>query len=289
MGFISDFGIGGLVSNLSEAFGSGKARKDRDDERARAAQDRNILVERARIGPDMMARVEAVKAAGFHPSFALSGGGFGMSGSSPVISSSSGAPATPQFDFRSDRAERVVDPNIERYNAARADLAEVEVQLARRRLVEQPGNARASDVVVNAYRDPGEGMTMSDLEGHPYYRNAVKLKPDEMTSRDVSNVGQTAGRDHPGMRQFVLPGGFRMLMPDTGSGGMPEDIEVALLPAVIGANVERYGSRWIGDYLRYMMGTSPGEPGWLGSAMDALGRIAAEGRDFSNRRFGERR
>jgi len=86
-----------------------------------------------------------------------------------------------------------------------------------------------------------------------------------------------------------LPGGFRMLMPDTGSGGMPEDIEVALLPAVIGANVERYGSRWIGDYLRYMMGTSPGEPGWLGSAMDALGRIAAEGRDFSNRRFGERR
>jgi hypothetical protein len=71
-----------------------------------------------------------------------------------------------------------------------------------------------------------------------------------------------------------------MLMPDTGSGGMPEDIEVALLPAVIGANVERYGARWLGDYLRYMMGTSPGQPGWLGSAMDALGDAARWSKTF---------
>lgn len=262
MGFSGDFGLGGLIGNLSESFGTGKVRKDRDDERARNARDNQISSDRARIGPDLMARVEAFKAAGFHPAMAIPGFG---SFQGPVVSSSSSQPATPNFNFRSDREVRE-NPDEARYRKAQADLAELNVKMAERRLAEQPGNASVpADVVVNAYRDPGVG-----LESHPFFSNAVKLKPDEMTSRDISFEGQTAGRDHPGFRQFLAPGGFRMLLPDTGSGGMPEDVEVSLLPAVIGANVERYGSRWLGDYLRYMMGTLPGDPGWLGRAMDAV-------------------
>lgn len=263
MAWSSDFGLGTLVSNASELWGTGKARKDADDERARNAQDRQILVDRARIGPDLMARVEAFKAAGFHPAMAI--GGFG-SFQGPVVSSSSATPPGPQFRFSSDVKSPEIHPDDARRRKAEADLVEVNVALAQRRLATQPGNASVpADVVVNAYQDQGVG-----LESHPFYSNAVKLKPDEMTSRSSIQVGETAGIDHPGMRQFQLPGGFRMLLPDTGSGGMPEDVEVSLLPAVIGANVDRYGARWLGDYLRYMMGTTPGDPGWLGRAMDAI-------------------
>lgn len=109
-----------------------------------------------------------------------------------------------------------------------------------------------ADVVVGAYR---EG---APLQSHPLYQDAVKLEPDSMVSRDAGLAGQTAGRNHPSMREFQLPNGDSILLPATGQGGIPEEIDLLMLPEIIGANINRYGSRqavlgtlyrWFGDRL----------------------------------------
>lgn len=117
-------------------------------------------------------------------------------------------------------------------------------------------NPMPSGVVAesSAVRVDGRG---TQLEAHPLYEDVVELKPDEMVSRDPYFGGQSAGRDHPSMRQFEFPGGFRMLLPATSGGGIPEEIDAGMLPFVLGANLERYGWRWMIDAMGYFSGQSP--------------------------------
>lgn len=157
---------GPLISNLSETFGTGKARRDAEDQRARDAQERDISLQRGRFGPDLMAKVEAMKAAGFHPLMALGSGSF--SGGSSVVSGGGGG--APPIDLRSSGGRDVVDPDIARYNRARADLAELDVEAAELRLATQAGN-----------------------QGGPANTGAYTVKPAEITSTARNMPFRTAG------------------------------------------------------------------------------------------------
>lgn len=124
-------------------------------------------------GPGLMARVEGAKAAGIHPLVALGGG---MGGSSIVGGGGGGSPVP----ISEDR----VDPDIARYNSARADLAELEV-VAQRRLASQPGNQ-------------GGGMVM----------DVSKVVPSEITSAARGIPFRTAGPAGPFGTDYVYRNPF---------------------------------------------------------------------------------
>lgn len=213
-------------------------------------------------------RVNDARKAGVHPLFALGANMAGYSPSASIGSSESDgigeavglagqdisrAIAAQKTQEEKDEASarlKLLEAGTER------DLAQAQYYRAQAAKLEAPGTAAApfgNDVVVGAYKAPEK------IESHPLYQDAVKLKPDEMESRSATHLGETAGRDHPGMRQFQFPGGFQMLLPATGGGGIPEEIDASMLPLVIGANIQRYGYKWIIDAANYVTGASPDE------------------------------
>lgn len=99
----------------------------------------------------------------------------------------------------------------------------------------------------------------------------VKLEADPVMASSSVFPGTTAGIDHPGMRQFTFPGGFKALLPATQGGGVPEEIDVSMLPIVIGANVNRYGAKWPLDLLEYMV--TGGRPEELSEGGKKLRRL----------------
>lgn len=111
--------LGKLIGNLSDWKGSGAwarhAKQDEDIEQQKRA---------------FLGRVEWARMAGLHPLVAMGSGGYG-GGSGGY---GDGSPVVP-YDI-GDRK----DPNLDRYNAARADLAELQVAEARRALAAQAGN-----------------------------------------------------------------------------------------------------------------------------------------------------
>lgn len=157
--FSSDFGLGTLISNTSEVYGSGAMRYRENLNRRNEQAD----FDRSRMAPDMIARVEAAKAAGIHPLIAMGGS---VATGSPILSAT---PPPAQFQFQS--GSKGEDPDIARYNASRADLAEIEVDKARldlaasqARLASQPGNQ-------------GGAVFMGPVDS-----GAHTVKPSEITS-----------------------------------------------------------------------------------------------------------
>lgn len=213
-------------------------------------------------------RVQDAKAAGLHPLFAFGGNLAGYSPSASVGSSSGGYTESDTMGDAISRAGQDISRAVaaqetqEQRNEAAARLellhAGVEKDLAQaqyyRSLAARETNSAPfpSDVVTQAYGLPGARQ----VETHPLYRDALKLTPDEMVSRSVDQAGQTAGRNHPGVREFEFPGGFRALLPAT-QGGIPEEIDMSMIPVVIGANLEKYGWRWIVNLMGYATGRSP--------------------------------
>lgn len=161
--FTTDFGLGTLIGNLSSGYGSGRWARDRMKKRELDWMD-----------DEMMARVEASKAAGLHP---LVGLGVSGLGSMPQVNS----PA-PQFRYQSDAK---VDPDTQRLRKAQADLAELQVMDAQRRLAGQPGN------------QGGAVITESDEFGMPAPARAqtgqYRVQPATITSVSRSIPYQTAG------------------------------------------------------------------------------------------------
>lgn len=199
--FSTDFGIGTLISNVSEMYGTGHMRYMENLER----RNEQAEFDRQRIAPDMVAKVEAAKAAGIHPLVAF---GSAPATGSPILSST---PPPPQFQFQSSKGE---DPNIARYNRSRADLAEIEVDKARldlaasqARLASQPGN-QGGAVDTGAYVVKPSEIT-SVARGVPYrtagppgafetpftFRNPVteKGQAGNLPSKDVSEPMEALG------------------------------------------------------------------------------------------------
>lgn len=223
-------------------------------------------------------RVKDAVAAGLHPLFAFGGNLAGYSPSASVGGSGGGSYAESdgmgdaiaragQDVGRAVAAQETVDQRNERQARLALLAAGTEKDLAQasyyRSLAARESNPAAApfpgnlpqfgaDVVTQAYNRP-------HVESHPLYADAVQLKPDEMVSRDASFDGQTAGRNHPPMRQFQFPGGYNVLLPATGGGGVPEEIDMTMIPLIVGANLQRYGWRWVVDTLNYMTGATPDE------------------------------
>lgn len=216
-------------------------------------------------------RAADAKAAGMHPLFAFGGNLAGYSPSAAVVSGGDGGFAETdngmgeamsragQDISRAVAAQETEDQRAERLMRLKVleAAAEKDFALAAEARSRIPGHSQVgpsfpSDVVTQAYNFP-------KVEAHPLYKDAVKLTPDEMVSRDALHSGSTAGRDHPGMRQFTFPGGFNALLPATGQGGIPEEIDASMIPLVIGANLQRYGWRWLVDAVNYVTGATPAE------------------------------
>lgn len=216
------FGMGALerlTGNLSDTYGTGKQlRSDKREENL------NDYREMERTG--IMSRVEGAKAAGLHPLAAL---GY-QSGPTPTtvigadpIQSSPGA-------FRRDPPE---DPDIKRYNRARADLAELEVLDAQRKsretLARQPGQ---TSVVLS---------TSSENLTNGIYKPGVKVKPDETVATRKNDSSRTAAV-HPGGTDVELPGIGTVTIPSEKASQGLEDLELLKYIAILQANKQSIGA-----------------------------------------------
>lgn len=187
------FGMGALntlVGNLSETYGTGK--KLRDDKRQEQLADHREM-ERQGI----QARVEGAKAAGIHPLAAL---GFqGGPGPATIV----GAQPIQSDPSPAWHPKAKEDPNIARYNKARADLAELDVIAAQKklsdtRLAGQPGQAIGAQL-------PTSDANLSRGRLNP----GVKVIPDEVTA----GVGGLTAGTHQGITRFEskgVPGGLNL-------------------------------------------------------------------------------
>lgn len=222
-----------LIGNLSATYGTGdtlseKKRKD--------AQYDALEMERRGI----QARVEGAKAAGLHPLAALNF----QAGYQPQ--SVIGSEPMPSSGY-SPEPER--DPNIDRYNKARADLAELEVEQARRNsnkaLASQPGQAPQTTMPTSP----------SNLTSSGRLRDGVVVEPDKVTAgRD----GRTAGV-HQGTTDYEMPGGWGITLPSESASQAMEDMEILKYAVVASANKDRM----VQAILDMLKGVRDGHPAFV--------------------------
>lgn len=209
--------LGRLVGNLSDTYGTGDTKEEKD--RKDAESD---YLARERLG--IQARVDGAKAAGLHPLVAMNYQG----GNSPSTIIGGGGDIVPQGDFR---GEPKSDPNIDRYNAARARLAEAEASKAemdlaasRRALANQPGNPPPAALPTSPANLSGAGL-----------KPGVKVVPDEVKA---GKGGLTAGT-HPGATTVQVPGYGHMTVPSGPLKEALEDNEIASTATLLALNRSR--------------------------------------------------
>lgn len=259
---------GALISGGASLLGGFLGAEEGEDNRHLQEQMhlQNMALQREFAQNGIRWRVDDAKAAGLHPLYALTGQtaqatpstlnfdnsnalGRGLADAGQHIGRAVAAQATPhERDMQQAQLE-----GLKQRTATDAAQAAYYAALAKKASQEAPLSAGIdTNVVTQAYHRP-------NVEAHPLYRDAVKLEPDAMTSRHITQDGQTAGQDHPGMRQFEFPGGFKAMLPATGGGGIPEEIDVTMVPLLLGANIQKYGWRWVVDLVNYTTGASPSE------------------------------
>lgn len=215
--------LGKLATNLSDTYGSGE--KLRETQRKENQAD---FMERERGG--IVARVEGAKAAGLHPLSALGYQG----GNSPTsVIGSSDPPVVQMESYREKR-----DPNIDRYNAARARLAEAEATKAERDLL--AGNRALAT-------QPGQPIgvlptSSRNLAPSGKVKPGVKVVPDEV----VSGVGGITAATHPGITEVESPGVGVFRLPSQGASQQMEDMDILKYWLTYKANQDQI-HRWFGD------------------------------------------
>lgn len=216
--------LGKLATNLSDTYGTGK--KLRDEQREEAHGD---YLAREREG--IMAKVEGAKAAGLHPLAALQG----SSSNSPTQIIGASSPPDGSTYVPSPQPSRN-DPNIDRYNAARARLAEAEATLAERnlnastaRLASQPGNA--TGVLPTSSANYQRGL-----------KPGIVVKPDEVTA----GVGGITAGTHPGMTTFESPGVEPFKAPSATLSQSLEDLDALKYWLMYKANQEAVNNTLMG-------------------------------------------
>lgn len=229
---------------------------------SRAQFEQNVALQKEFAQHGIRWRVEDAKEAGLHPLFALGAQGASYTPSSSPIHipgdamgaavASAGqqlsrAVMAQETDAQREAVQLNLDIMRQRLATDFAQEQSIWSQMALREQAAMNSSPFPNDVVVGAYAPRGR------IEEHALYQDAVQLKPDEMSSRNPSFPEQTAGRDHSAWREFTMGGRFKILLPATGQGGIPEEIDVAMLPFILAANRRRYGERWSGDALRYLV------------------------------------
>lgn len=245
-----------LLGGQQAVSGSGKARRAQELENQR---DRDLQREFAQNG--VRWRVEDAKAAGLHPLFALTGNLSQASGSSPLpIGETSMGPAlaaagqdvgrairaqqTPEERMRTALELELLKANISESDARRQEL----LSRAARNGQDRTANGMPGTVTVNPV-DPNRSVA-----GVPLPPDLVKVAPDEVASKSSIHPAQTAG-DHASLRLFTMENGDKVLLPASGNGGIPDEIDITMIPDIIGANIRRFGAgkavlgalyRWFG-------------------------------------------
>ncbi|UDN67860.1 DNA pilot protein [robinz microvirus RP_153] len=209
-------------------------------------------------------KVADARAAGLHPLFAL---GASTPGFSPTIASDPIGPAIASAGQNVARAAMASAPDSERALREQLILSQIKAQNAaadrdaaqafatwseasRDRQQRTPGIP--DDVVAPAY-----GSQIGGIQHHPLYRDAVKPQAAEQISRSVDYPGVTANLRNPGYSEYQSPDGkFNFLLPATKDGQPPEDLDASRIPDIVGANIQKYGLRWIPNYFRYITGQS---------------------------------
>lgn len=220
-----------LVNNSSDAWGTGKSARNRQQQ-----EEHNLYVKREREG--IMARVEGAKAAGLHP---LVGLGFqagpgpvthmGSSGSTPSFSES-GDPPPPDT---SDRTSDAKDPNIERYNAARARLAEAQATQAEREL--DPNYVAAQRRLAT---QPGNPPPLPTNPSN--YAPGVKVEPNKVPAGRVVESGM-----HPAWADVEVVPGRKLRVASGKLKEALEDNELMSSLALLFANRHALGSYFTQD------------------------------------------
>lgn len=254
--FSTDFGLGTLISNLSNRFGSGKYLRER------LTQER-----RSNYGDDLLARQEAWKAAGLHPLVGLQ---IPMEG--PMVGGSS-APS-PRFNFGFGGGEKV-DADTARYRKAQADLAEVNVQLAQQRLASQPGNPPAPSagaamgeavMTVAPYVPVGQPSLVQVYPGSesqvPGAADLVQVNPGQQTSFRSGFPHVAAGLG-PGSSEYQVTPRLKVLLPQASS--VSEALEgisesKVLMAAWFAINRDHYGDAQAREVFRMLGLSAPRRP-----------------------------
>lgn len=286
---------GGLLGKSSASRSARDQAQFNHDVLHSAVQDREMQREFAQHG--IRWKVEDAKAAGLHPLFAL--GGVPQS-YSPVTSLSPGG--APQYGNDMGEALSRAGQDIGRAISAQetpeqrqirqANLALVQSQIERNH---SEAMAARSQAVRNAQAGTGPGPAVGQgsplgdpnivkvnpvdplgqfrgLEGVPMAWDTAKFDADPMTSRSSAFPGQTAGRGHAAWREFEMANGDKVYLPASGNGGVPEEIDIAMLPEIVGANIRRYGAsqaiigtmmRWLGMKYEHGMFTNKGYRPWM--------------------------
>lgn len=246
----------GFFTALGSSFGpfgslAGQAADEylaREDQRSavKAQEDRQAALNRAAIEQEkasIIGRVDAAKAAGIHPLVAMGAQGLG----GPVVSAPYVDPVR-SYDAV-DTFSRQGDADVRRYNAARADLAEVEVQLAMKRLADQPGNGGAPNQLT------GTGMVVP-ADGKTYPVTHVELQGQTLPPAAVGTSYQTPGVA-PGWDVIQHSDGVKMVVPGGAVqrenwGEQMGELPVWMLPEVARQSAKASGlttGQWIGRVL----------------------------------------
>lgn len=267
--------VGGGASILGGLIGAEESEDNRHFAEETGRRNEALQREFARNG--IQWRVADAKDAGLHPLFALGGAGATYTPSAQTIGTDNhlgrGIAEAGQNVSRAMLASQTADQRA----LHAAQLAALEAQAQRDLAHSQyylslaargptnPPMANGEDVVTDAYgASVGPRTGSIDYRGtriaaSPIFADAIKLAPDDMVSRNSEHPERTAGRDHPSLREFNFGGGFKVLLPASSSGGVPEEIDATMLPVIIGANVRAYGARWLTDAMAFFTGRAPAD------------------------------
>lgn len=212
-------------------------------------------------------RVADAKAAGLHPLYAL---GAQLPTYQPSFAMDSMGPALAQAGQDIGRAMAAQETQEERNARALAGKL-LESQI--RETDARAGLARAE--TLNVLRGAGNpfpevNMPESKLIGDSASTSGgAELIPSKVTMSRPTDSGIVAGPANPAMREFVLPGGFKMMLPDASSLG--EALESVSESAILAWGIYKENSRLYGPEWEKQFKRRYGVD-WIMKLQDMIGR-----------------
>lgn len=244
--------------NAAQSSGSMSAKGDRYADRRQLEQQRNLNALQAEQEKNLIiGRTDAAKAAGIHPLVAMGAQVGATTVSAPAPSSDPGIGYV-------DVGSKTSQPSSaqKRIENANADLAELNVELARKRLASQPGNGGAPN------QHTGDNMVVPG-EATPHPVSHVKIEGQSLPPASLSKSYQTPGvapgwdvvqiGEHSGGKplRMVVPGGS---VQRENWGEQMGELPFYLLPEVVRQSAEASGLTIV-DWL-YRVGAGPGAETW---------------------------